>query len=151
MKKEYISENLDETRELGRILAAELQGGEILCLSGELGAGKTSFSQGILEGLKISGPHTSPTFVVMKEYDREQGTVNSEQKIKKVYHIDVYRVSSNDILDLGWEEMVEDKNNVIIIEWAERIADIIPASAIRISFEWLDENRRKIILKNYSN
>ena len=64
----YITENFRQTQKLGELLAMELQGREVICLEGELGAGKTTFTQGLLKGLKVKGPYTSPTFVVMKEY-----------------------------------------------------------------------------------
>ena len=136
MKKEFITNNKEETQVLGEELAGKLKNGGIICLTGELGSGKTTFTQGLLKGLKIKEPHTSPTFVIMKKYG------------KNIYHIDAYRVKSEDIINLGWEEMIKEKNSVIIIEWAERIKNIIPPDASWIEFEWLDENRRRIIFKN---
>ena len=139
MQKEFITKSANQTQALGRMLARELADGFTVCLDGELGAGKTTFTQGLLEGLGVEKPYTSPTFVIMKKY---------ENKIQNIYHIDAYRVGAEDILSLGWEEMTKDKNNIIIVEWAERISDIIPDSALRINFEWVDENERKIVLKS---
>lgn len=144
MQKEFITTNSIQTQELGKLLSEEVKNGGIICLSGELGAGKTTFTQGLLGGLGLEGPFTSPTFLIMKEYKRE----NSKSKIQKVYHIDAYRIGVEDILALGWEEMVANKNNVIIIEWAERVRDIIPEDALRIYFGWIGEKERKIILSN---
>jgi tRNA threonylcarbamoyladenosine biosynthesis protein TsaE len=135
MQKEFITTDSKQTQKLGEILARELRGGEMLCLSGDLGAGKTTFSQGLLKGLGAKRPYTSPTFVIMKKYG------------KNIYHIDAYRVGAEDILGLGWEEIVENKNNVVIIEWAERVRKILPKNIIRINFKWIDENKRKIIFK----
>lgn len=143
MKEELITNNSEETKNLGQKMAEEFQDGGIVCLVGELGSGKTTFTQGLLEGLKIPGPYTSPTFVIMKKYEKQE-SVNSEQENKNIYHIDAYRVSSDDILNIGWDEIVADKNNVIIIEWADRIRNIIPENAVWIKFEWIDENKRKI-------
>lgn len=143
MKKTFITKDSRETRKLGELLAGELRGGEIICLSGELGSGKTTFSQGVLKGLGAKGPYTSPTFVVLKHY----GTRNYELGIMNIYHIDAYRVSARDILDLGWEEIVADKNNVVIIEWAERIKKIIPKRATWMEFEHLEKNGRRIRVK----
>ena len=120
-----------QTQKLGETLAKELRGGEILCLSGELGAGKTTFTQGLLSGLKIKGPYTSPTFVIMKKYNN-------------VYHIDAYRIKNEDLLSLGWKELIADKNNIIIIEWAERIKKILPKDAIWIKLKWLNKNKREL-------
>lgn len=144
MQKEFITTEPAQTRKLGEMLAAELQGGKVICLSGELGAGKTTFTQGLLGGLGLGGPFTSPTFLVIKEYIIKL----QKSKIKKVYHIDAYRVGTKDILALGWEEMVANPGNIIIIEWADRVRELIPADALWIEFEWLDEEERRIILKS---
>lgn len=129
-----------QTRKLGEILAKELKGGEIICLMGELGSGKTTFAQGVLKGLGASGPYTSPTFVVMKHYRIKDHRLG----IKDTYHADAYRVRPKDILELGWEEIISDRNNVIIIEWAERIKRIVPEGAIWLKFEHLKKDKRKI-------
>lgn len=133
MRKKFITENSKQTQKLGELLAKELKGGEIICLSGDLGAGKTTFTQGLLKGLGAKAPFTSPTFVIMKKYK------------KTIFHFDAYRVGAKDILNLGWEEMIADKKNVIIIEWAERIKKIIPKDALWIKLKWVDESKRKII------
>ncbi len=139
MEKEIITYNAQETKKLGAKLGAKMKKGGIVCLSGDLGMGKTTFAQGFLEELKLTGPYTSPTFLIIKEYD-------FKRRNEKVYHIDAYRVKEEDILTLGWEEILNDPKNIIIIEWAERIKKIIPAKAIWINFQWLDKNRRKIII-----
>lgn len=132
MRKTFITENSIQTQKLGELLAAELRGGEVICLSGDLGAGKTTFTQGLLKGLKIGGPYTSPTFVIMKKYK------------DNIFHFDAYRIKDKDILNLGWEEIIADKNNIVIIEWAERIKKILPKNSLWIKFEWLNEKKRKI-------
>lgn len=153
-QKQYVynTTSARQTRKLGESLAKELKGGEILALTGELGSGKTTFAQGILKGLGAKGPYTSPTFVVMKEYKLE--AQNSERKItaqksrlKNVYHIDAYRVGARDILNLGWKEIISDKHNVIIIEWAERVKRIIPERAVWVKLEHLKDDKRKLVLK----
>jgi len=155
--KSYITNNSKQTQKLGEMLAREIKGGQVVCLSGELGAGKTTFTQGLLKGLKVKGPYTSPTFLVMKQYKKEisnsksqipNKSQNPKSKIQNIYHVDAYRVDTKDILDLGWEEIIMDKNNVIIIEWADRISGIIPKDSLWISFEWIDENERKITLSS---
>lgn len=153
MQKVFVTSNSKQTQKLGEILAKELsggpascrrvsasQGGGIICLTGELGSGKTTFTQGLLKGLKIPGHYTSPTFVVMKQYKKHK-------KPSEIYHIDAYRVMAEDILNLGWEEIIADKNNIIIIEWADRIKKIIPKNALWINFSWMSENERKMSLK----
>ncbi|HAI73926.1 MAG TPA: tRNA (adenosine(37)-N6)-threonylcarbamoyltransferase complex ATPase subunit type 1 TsaE [Candidatus Moranbacteria bacterium] len=144
MRTEFITEKFEETRKMGKILAKELRGGEVICLSGELGAGKTSFAQGLLEGLGAEKPYTSPSFVVMKEYKITKS--NSPAGEQNIYHIDAYRINEKDLLNLGWEEIISDPKNIAIVEWANRVEKIIPARAVWIKFEWLGENRRRIIL-----
>lgn len=149
MQTEFITEKKEETKKLGKLLAQELTGGEVICLCGELGAGKTTFTQGLLEGLGAEKPYTSPTFVVMKEYERKmtKSKFPISNKIRKIYHFDAYRLEEKDFSALGWEEIIADESNICIIEWADKIKKIIPERAIWIEFEWCDEKRRKIILR----
>jgi tRNA threonylcarbamoyladenosine biosynthesis protein TsaE len=141
-----------QTQKLGEALAKELKGGEIICLSGDLGTGKTTFTQGLLKGLDIKGPYTSPTFVIMKHYHE---TCNMKHETKKmlhatcsvlhdIYHIDAYRIKAEDLLELSWKEITADKNNIVIVEWAERVKKAIPQNAIWIKFKWIDENKREL-------
>lgn len=147
MIKEIITKNANETRKLGMEMAKNIKGGEIICLAGDLGAGKTTFSQGFLKELGIMGAVTSPTFVVMKQYVAERKGLD----VKNIYHIDTYRVGSEDILNLGWEEIIDDKQNVILVEWPEKIRDIIPPYAIWLNFESMDEKKRKITLSDLNS
>jgi tRNA threonylcarbamoyladenosine biosynthesis protein TsaE len=141
--KEIITNSAEETVSLGRKFAQNAIGGEIICLQGDLGAGKTTFSQGFLREMGIEGALTSPTFVVMKQYVIK----NKVLSLKNIYHIDTYRVESEDILTLGWEEILADKKNIILVEWPEKIKDIIPPDASWLEFKLINENQRKIILK----
>src|SRR4030042_4265403 len=138
----FITTNAKQTRKLGGMLARELRGGEIICLTGELGSGKTTFAQGVLAELGAKGPHTSPTFLIMKQYKLK--TTAQKSKLESAYHMDAYRVGVQDILDLGWEEITFDKNNIVIVEWAEKIRAIIPKRAIWLRFEHLGGDGRKI-------
>ena len=138
--QKFITNSNKQTQKLGEMLAQELRGNEVICLSGDLGPGKTTFTQGLLKGLKIKGPYTSPTFVILKKYKLQPTKCN----LQNVYHIDAYRIKDKDLLALGWKEMIADKSNIIIVEWAERVKKIIPASAVWIKFKWTDENKREI-------
>jgi len=164
MKETFITTNSKQTQKLGELLAQELKGGpastrgdrsstrggEVICLDGELGAGKTTFTQGLLKGLKIKGPYTSPTFLIMKQYQPHPNPLLiKEREINGAYHFDAYRVEAQDILNLGFEEILSNKKNIIIIEWASRIEKIIPKNSLHINFEWLDENKRKISFTKY--
>ena len=102
----------------------------VLALSGELGAGKTTFAQGIAAALGVEETVTSPTFVIEKIYELEN------QPFDHLIHIDAYRLKSgHELKVLGWEEVMREAGNLILLEWPERVADIIPAHAIRIHFE----------------
>ncbi len=152
-KNTFITTSSVQTKKLGSLLAKELRGSEIICLSGDLGAGKTTFTQGLLKRLKAKGPFTSPTFNIVKEYEVKNCNVhkkNTKCKILdtryKIFHIDAYRVNSKDILDLGFKDFAGQQNSIVIIEWAERIKKLIPASALCIKFKWLSKKERKITL-----
>jgi tRNA threonylcarbamoyladenosine biosynthesis protein TsaE len=155
----FITTNSKHTRKMGEIMAQELKGGEIICLSGDLGSGKTTFAQGVLRGLKAKGRYTSPTFVIMKYYKKKSPISKSKfpnksqitkPKIQNIYHIDAYRVGAKDILELGWEEIIAGENNIVIVEWAERIKKIIPKKAVWMKFGHLGKDRRKIVLNHKS-
>jgi tRNA threonylcarbamoyladenosine biosynthesis protein TsaE len=139
MSNELITTSSTQTKKLGSLLAEELCGGEIICLSGDLGAGKTTFSQGLLKGLKIKGPYTSPTFAIMKHYPN---------KTRNIYHIDAYRIKSKDLLELGFKDFAGEENSITIIEWPEKVKKLIPTNALWIDFRWLSEKERGITLSS---
>ena len=127
---EFVSRSPDQTRRLGERLGALLQGGDVICLEGTLGAGKTCLAQGVGRGWGVSRTLTSPTFVLVREYTRPQDKV-------RLYHIDLYRISgAAEAWGLGLEEFVGDAHAVCIIEWAERARPLMPPEYlwIRLSF-----------------
>lgn len=149
---EIITKNAIETKNLGNQTALDLlkersknlessikQGkGIIIALSGDLGSGKTTFIQGFAEGLGITSRLVSPTFILMRQYPIDSG---------KLYHLDVYRFEKDpqkEAKDLGLLEIISDPKNIVVIEWAEKIRDILPKDTEWISFEYVDENTRKI-------
>jgi tRNA threonylcarbamoyladenosine biosynthesis protein TsaE len=138
-KIEIISVSAEQTREIASLIGGKLRKGDILALSGELGSGKTCFTGGLARGLDVSEKYqiTSPTFTLINEYPGRC----------KLYHFDVYRLNGySDFEDLGYEEYFCG-DGIVVIEWAEKIVQILPNDTIFISFEYLDENRRKIIMK----
>ena len=138
---EIITQNEKQTKEAGKILGEEILKGEnglIVGLEGELGSGKTTFIQGLAQGLGIKDKITSPTFVIFKKYN----ILNTN-----FYHVDCYRLENGkDLIDLGFEEISKSKESIVLIEWAEKIKDILPKDTLWISFEYLDKNKRKIVV-----
>jgi len=129
---EIITKNEEETRQIGKSLAQELKGGEIICLEGDLGGGKTTFTQGLAKGLGVKQWPTSPTFVLIREYDT-------------LTHIDCYRIQADDLLKLGFKKILK-SNKIKVIEWADKIKNILPRNCLWIKFEFINETTRKITL-----
>lgn len=132
-----------QTREAGFTLGKSLQGGEVLALYGDLGAGKTKFLQGLSNGLGVKNQVNSPTFNILKLYK-----VVANKRIKSFCHIDAYRLNSEkDLLSLGIEEYFQNDKTVTAIEWAEKIKDIWPKNVIIINIKHISEFEREISIK----
>jgi len=120
------SRSAQDTYALGMELGQRAVPGQILALSGDLGAGKTVLAQGLAAGLGVQGPVSSPTFTIMQVY--EDGRL-------PYYHFDVYRISDVDEMDaIGWEEYLYGRG-VCLIEWADLVEEALPESAVRITIE----------------
>lgn len=131
---EIITLNAEETRDVGRRLGAKLCKGDVLALTGPLGAGKTVFAQGVAEALGIKENVTSPTFTLISEYT---GTM-------PFYHMDLYRLSTPDEFTwLGVEEMINGEG-ITLIEWSERAESELPEKTIRITIAVNGDGTRKI-------
>ena len=134
----------EETKKFAEEFIENLEIGEnIILLKGNLGAGKTTFSQAVLEYVGAEKPFTSPTFVIMKEYPVDFQSQNN-LRLKKIYHLDCYRIDDKSLLDLGWEDIINNKENLILLEWPEKIEKALPENYIQIEFEVLSENEREI-------
>ncbi|MDD5145419.1 MAG: tRNA (adenosine(37)-N6)-threonylcarbamoyltransferase complex ATPase subunit type 1 TsaE [Candidatus Pacebacteria bacterium] len=152
MGKIYSTKSPSETKKLGRNLAKKILGSgfqrkaRILCLKGGLGGGKTTFLQGFAKGLGISEKILSPTFVIMKRFSVPAGKSRVKRKnFENFYHIDCYRIESpKDILALEFKKIINYPQNIIAIEWAEKIKKILPKDAINIGFEFISSKKRKI-------
>lgn len=146
--KSFITNSSEETRKLGkefaRSLLARLQGETlIIALYGNLGSGKTTFVQGLAQGLGIKRRTISPTFIIVRSYKiriNDKGLM-----INDFYHIDLYRTNNDrDIEGLGIEEIVNNPENIVVIEWAEKLGNLMPKKRIDIKFFFKKENTRKI-------
>ena len=142
---EFVTKSPQETKKLGEKVAADLVINYkplIIALTGELGSGKTTFTQGFAKGLGIKKPIISPSFILMRSYELAKSN-------KIFYHLDLYRLETNlenEIENLGVKDIWSQKDNVLIIEWAEKIKNLLPEDVKWIEFEYLSENKRKIII-----
>ena len=126
MEKKLESASPDETESIAIELAKEARAGSIYTLSGDLGAGKTVFARGFARGLGIMSPVTSPTFTLVNEYKKGR---------LPLYHFDVYRLGeAEELYDTGFEDYLEN-GGVVLIEWAERIEELLPRPYFYISIE----------------
>lgn len=141
--------NLKEMRELADLFIENLPSASkealVVGLFGDLGSGKTTFVQKVAERLKVKEQLVSPTFVIQKKY-----RIGSERcYFKNLIHIDAYRLEGKtDLLNLGWDEIKNNPQNLIFIEWPERVADIFNADMRKIHFKFIDENTREIFYED---
>ncbi|MBR3250024.1 MAG: tRNA (adenosine(37)-N6)-threonylcarbamoyltransferase complex ATPase subunit type 1 TsaE [Clostridia bacterium] len=132
-----------ETKNFAKKLASKLTKGDVIVLTGELGAGKTKFTEGFLSYFGLENEISSPTFTIVNEYKNENVTI---------YHFDVYRLENSDeFYAIGGEEYFE--NGICIIEWGEIIEDALPEKYIKITFEKNieKENTRILNIENFGN
>jgi len=144
-KSIFFTLNPAQTKKAGGFLAEEIlksrpdKKAAVVALSGELGSGKTTFLQGFAKKLGIKQRILSPTFVIMRSFKIPKSGQRS------FFHIDCYRTAgSKDILVLGFKEIINDPNNIIAVEWADKILDILPENAIILKFGHIDSNKRRI-------
>ena len=133
MLLEYISSSPEQTEELGLKIGQVLEAGAILCLSGDLGTGKTTLTKSVAKALDVEEYVTSPSYTIVNEY---------EGKLP-VYHFDVYRINEiEELYEIGYEEYFFGRG-VTIIEWASMIMELIPEDAIKVEIERLDDMARR--------
>ena len=145
--REITTTNAQETTEVGKKLGLSLTGRKgsgaatILCLYGDLGSGKTTFTQGFAKGLGITSRLLSPTFIIVRRY----GLPSSA---KFLYHIDLYRLTNvGDLDELGLPEIFTDLGGFVVIEWAEKLGGVMPKERIDLHFEVLDNGSHKISVR----
>lgn len=144
---ELLTASAQETQDFGKKIAASLTPSEdakTISLTGGLGSGKTTFTQGFALGLGILDRIVSPTFILMRTYTLPPG-----QSFRKLYHLDLYRLDGNieqQMKDLGILEVWDDSQNIVLIEWAEKAGNFLPKDTINIAFETVNDTVRKITL-----
>ncbi|MBS5787102.1 MAG: tRNA (adenosine(37)-N6)-threonylcarbamoyltransferase complex ATPase subunit type 1 TsaE [Clostridioides difficile] len=137
MYKVYLKDE-EATKSYGFKLGELAKKGNIICLLGDLGAGKTTLTQSFAKGLGVDDYVTSPTFTIVNEYD---GRI-------PLYHFDVYRIGSSDeMYDIGYDEYIN-SDGVCIIEWANLIEDILPEEYLSIELKYVEDGREMILTPN---
>lgn len=139
---EFISRSVEQTRRLGMRLGALLRPGDVVCLVGDLGSGKTTFVQGIASGWGSLDLVTSPTFVLVNVYRRR----GANRKEERLYHLDAYRLNGpGEAEDLDLEILIE--QGPLVIEWAERIEGVLPEERLWVQLRWIEENQRDLVFQ----
>jgi tRNA threonylcarbamoyladenosine biosynthesis protein TsaE len=138
---DFISHSPAQTKRFGMRLGILLRAGDVVCLEGDLGTGKTCMAQGIGQGLGIEEPITSPTFMLIAEY-------RPPSPAPPLYHIDVYRLEApvNEALAFGLDDYLEG-DGICLIEWADRVQAILPKERLWVTVQHLDGSKRDILMK----
>jgi len=137
---EIETDGSDETRAVGAHLGRWLQAGDVILLHGDLGAGKTTLVQGIAAGLGIEGLVSSPSFVLINEYE-----IASQVIPGRLFHVDLYRLRDEvDLESIGYTEIISPLESVTIVEWPERAPDLLPADYLLIEFGFGATDQRKL-------
>ena len=132
---EIISNSAYETKKLAKSLAKKIKAPRVIALYGDLGSGKTTFIQGFVEGLGIKDRVQSPTFVFVRIYGTKP----------VIYHVDLYRIENIKSAEgLGLSEFITDPNGITLIEWPEVIESSLPANTVKVKFEHLEGDSRKV-------
>lgn len=136
---DFFSRSPEQTRSIGMRLGGALQAGDVICLQGDLGAGKTTFVQGIARGWGSSDPVSSPTFIIVNVYRRaDQG---------RLFHMDAYRLDSTpEAEELDLDSMLA--QGALLIEWPERIDGLVPRERLWVQLEHIDEEEREMKFKS---
>lgn len=145
-KKTIISKSSAETKRIARSLAAAITYKDcsrsvILALTGDLGSGKTTFLQGFAKGLGIKKKILSPTFVILKKFKLNKGTFNY------FYHLDCYRIeNSRDLTNINLKGIVTKPDNIVAIEWAEKVKEVLPIQTVFFYFKLRVDNKRELTI-----
>lgn len=148
---EISTKNKGATKKLGEKLAKKIlkqkngKNAAIVALAGNLGSGKTTFLQGFAKGLGIKEKITSPTFVILKRFQLDE----RQKKFRNFFHIDCYRLMRpEELFDIGWQKIIYNPENIVAIEWPEKIKKIMPRGAVKIKFKFIDKKVRKLTIKD---
>ena len=130
--------SLEEMKAFAETFADNLKNGDVVLLNGDLGAGKTTFTQFVLAHLGVKEIVNSPTFSILKTYQGEF----------VFHHFDTYRITTEEAVEAGFDEVLDDRNSIIFIEWSETIAPLLPKKNIVVNIRLVGENSREIEVVN---
>lgn len=138
---DVISHSPDQTRRIGTQLGRALERGSLILLGGMIGAGKTTFAQGLARGLRVTTDMLSPTFTLVSEHDG----IDASDRPVRIYHIDLYRIEDGDeLLSVGFDEYLDDPDAITIIEWPERARSMLPPDYVVIELSSIADTKRSI-------
>ncbi len=152
--KKLISNNPEVSKKIAQKFAVEILSGKVggkkngalvLALTGDLGSGKTTFAQNFAEALGIKEKIKSPTFIIFRK-SKIKNKGWSEKGFENFYHFDVYRIHrEKEILNLGWEEIIKNPENIVLVEWADKMEKILPNHCVKINFKHLKGDKREVV------
>ncbi|MBR2969539.1 MAG: tRNA (adenosine(37)-N6)-threonylcarbamoyltransferase complex ATPase subunit type 1 TsaE [Clostridia bacterium] len=134
----HIAYSEEDTRKIASEFAKTLKIGDVILLNGDLGAGKTTFTRFVLQARGVQDIINSPTFSILKSYKGDM----------VFHHFDTYRISTDEAIEAGFDEILDDKDSVILIEWSENIAPLLPSKRIVINIRLVGDNTREIEIIN---
>lgn len=148
--QKFVPKGLKESKKFARDFAEKIlarkraeKGALVFGLVGGLGSGKTTFAQAFAKALGVKKKIKSPTFVITKKYQIPKSKL--QMKSKYFYHFDIYRIhNEKEILNLGWEEIISNPQNIVLVEWADKIKKILPKNRVKINFKHLKGDKREI-------
>ena len=147
--KKFVSNGPEESKKFAQDFAKEVlaeNGALVLALIGDLGSGKTAFAQAFAEALGVKEKTKSPTFIIFRKSKMADKEWN-KKGFESFYHFDVYRIhSEKEILNLGWEEIIKNPENIVLVEWADKIEKILPKNCVKIMFNHLKGDKREITI-----
>jgi tRNA threonylcarbamoyladenosine biosynthesis protein TsaE len=152
MNNKTLTKDAQETKRAGKKLAKRLRfnkkGAAVVALVGDLGSGKTTFVQGFARGIGVKEKILSPTFVILKKFKINADLRPNSCKFANLYHIDCYRISKpEEILTLGFKEIASIPQNIILIEWADKIKKFLSEDTVWVKFKFTGKNERLLLAK----
>ncbi len=124
--------SLNQTEQLAKKFATSLQPGDVVVLHGDLGAGKTTFTQFVFKSLGVDEMVTSPTFAILKTYHGKF----------TLHHFDTYRITTEEAIEAGFDEILNEPDSIKFVEWSDNVADLLPQKLKKINIKYVDENTR---------